>query len=387
MSAPAIVISAYNRPTALRRLLGSLLQANYAQNTVPLIIVVDGGNTPAVQATLAEAQSVMWPFGPKEVIQHSTRLGLQGNVFFCWSLAERLGSIIHLEDDVLVSPAFYSFAASALPYYNADEHVGLISLCALWFNGFTHEPFVPLLAPSDVFFVQVPFFQGLAFTREQWRRFDDWCRVNSHPSPVANLHPAWLDFPATDWMPLMAKYLAHTERFTVFPRLMLCTATGEMGTHFTHRTDFFRRPLFSKHHTFQFESLEKTPAAYDAFFEPLPNWLRRQAPALAGREFDVDLYATKRPENLHAEFTLTTRPTRRAALSFGAIHSPLELNLIETAPGCEIVLSRPQDLYWGHVADWAARDTVAKALGSPCQPSRRRTFQRWLGRVARQWFY
>lgn len=387
MSAPAIVISAYNRPLVLRRLLGSLLQANYAGKVVPLVIAVDGGNAPAALATLAEAHSATWPFGPKVVIHHPARLGLQGNVFFCWSLAERFGSVIHLEDDVQVSPAFYTFAASALPYYQADERVGLISLCALWFNGFTHEPFVPLPTSSDVFFVQVPFFQGLAFTCEQWRRFEAWHRINSRPTVRDNLHPAWLNFPVTDWMPLLAKYLTHAGRFTVFPRVVLCTATGETGTHFARRTDFFHRPLFSEQRTFQLESLEDTLAVYDAFFELLPEKLRRLAPALASVEFDVDLYATKHPENLRAELMLTTRPARRAAQSFGAIHSPLELNFRQAVPGCEIVLSRPQDLDWGFLADWAARATVAKALGSPFQPSRRRTLQRWLGHVARRWFY
>lgn len=383
---PAIVVSAYNRPAALRRLLASLQLVDYAGGVVPLMIVVDGGSSPAVQATLAEAQSAAWPFGPKEVLQHPRWLGLQGNVFFCWGLAERFGSVIHLEDDIEVSPAFYNFATSALRYYAADERVGVLSLYALWFNGFTLEPFVPLPTFGDAFFVQVPFFQGLAFTRAQWRRFDEWRQTNLRPTPADGLHPMWLQFPETDWMPLMAKYLAQTGRFTVFPRVMLCAGTGEVGTHFARPTDFFSKPLWPTSRTFEFEPLNNSPAVYDAFFELLPDRLRRLASALAEVDFAVDLYATKRPENLRAAFTFTTRPTRHAAQTFGITRSPIELNMAEATPGREISLSRPQDLDWGRLADWAARATVAQGLGPPLQFSRRRALQRWLGRVVRRWW-
>lgn len=354
---PAIVVSAYNRPAALRRLLASLLDAVYpAGSGVPLIVSVDRGDSASNAETVAVAEAFAWPFGPKQVIHQARPLGLVEHVFFCWSLAETHDAIIFLEDDFIVSPAFYAYAAQALAFYHADERVGALSLYALWFNGYTHEPFVPLPDESDVFFMQVPFFQGLAFTREQWRRFDDWRKQGeARPRPGDPLHDFFLRFPEDDYYPILAKYIATRQRFVVYPRVALCLGLGEVGTHFRRATDSFQTPLQRFQTEFRFKRLADSLAVYDAFFEMLPDRLNRLTDALRGYDYAIDLYATKAPRHLNAEYVLTTRPCRQARLAFGRSLWPMELNVVEAVPGREICLCKKTDLRWGGWADLLAR--------------------------------
>ncbi|MBI3176825.1 MAG: hypothetical protein HYZ35_02430, partial [Chloroflexi bacterium] len=112
---PAIVLSAYNRPQALERLLASLQKAAYpAEGGIPLVISIDGGKNGIHPEVRNVAEQFVWPFGPKEVLCHERHLGLVGHVLFCGGLTGTYGDVIFLEDDLLVSPVFYAYATQAL---------------------------------------------------------------------------------------------------------------------------------------------------------------------------------------------------------------------------------------------------------------------------------
>ena len=73
---PAIVISAYNRPVALKRLLLSLSKAVYPQgNQIRLVISIDHGEEAAYQKVVDIAKAFEWTCGPKEVIEQNEHLG------------------------------------------------------------------------------------------------------------------------------------------------------------------------------------------------------------------------------------------------------------------------------------------------------------------------
>jgi hypothetical protein len=354
---PAIVISAFNRPASLRRLLASLMRAHYPQTgNVRLVISVDAGDSPARAETVSVAQSAAWPFGPKEVIAHPQPLGLVGNVFFCLGLATTHDAVIYLEDDYFVSQSFYAYATQALDYYRDDDRIAGLCLYALWFNGYTHEPFVPLPDENDVFFLNVPFVMGQAFTREQWLRFEQWRAAHAPwPTPADGLHPMFTRFPKDEWFPMLAKYTVTTGRYVVYPRVSLCVAAGDTGVHFARPTPFFHTPMQQFQSQFRFKPLDHSLAVYDSFFEPLPDRLNRLTEALLAFDYDVDLYATKSPAHLRAPYVLTTRPGRSPTKTFGLRHWPMEMNVVEAEPGREIGLCRKDDLRWGVAADWAAR--------------------------------
>ena len=130
---PAIVVVAYNRPAALRRLLGSLAGVQGAV-AVPLVISIDAGGEYFADV-LAVAQQFRWPFGEKRIIEQERPLGLINHVFACGDLVDEYGSIILLEDDLFVSPQAYRYATAALDFYDYDPRVAGISLNAIWFQG------------------------------------------------------------------------------------------------------------------------------------------------------------------------------------------------------------------------------------------------------------
>ncbi len=352
---PAVVVSAYNRPQALARLLGSLREAAYPKGVpVRLVLSLDDSDQHPEVAALAE--SFRWEHGPKQVLRHTRRLGPVGHFTFCGSLSQEYGAIVFLEDDLVVSPVYYAYARQALAYYVSDPAIGGLCLYALWFNGYTQEPFEPLSDETDAFFLQVPYTQGLAFTAGQWSGFQEWRKTaRPHQPDPRRLHAAWARFRADEWFPWLARYLVASGKYFVFPRVSLATGFGDAGTHFPRSTDFFQAPLQRAKQAFCFQPLERSDAVYDSFFELLPERARRLAPSLRGYDFTVDLYATRAPENIPTPYILTARRCRNPVLSFGRVMRPLEANLEHAVPGQDICLCRTEDVRWDRLAEVETR--------------------------------
>src|SRR5580704_2068270 len=115
---PAIMVVGFNRFKSIERLLAGVLAADFSDyDQVPLIVSVDGGGDESIARF---AERLQWKRGPLTVIPRPQRLGLRDHILACGDLADEFGSLILLEDDLAVSPHFYSFAASALTYYGDD---------------------------------------------------------------------------------------------------------------------------------------------------------------------------------------------------------------------------------------------------------------------------
>lgn len=354
---PAIVVSAYNRPRALARLLRALAAANYpGDQPVTLHISIDQGEGSEAHEVRRMSQEFAWPHGPKQVVCHPQHLGLLKHFFLCGQLATHYGAIILLEDDLLVSPQFYNYAAQALSFFEDDERIAGISLYSLWFNGYTHFPFTPLADASDVFFLQIPYTQGQAFSKDQWQAFDDWRAAQSQQNqPTPRLHEMFDRFDAEDWFPLRTRFLVATQRYYVFPRQSLATGFGDAGTHFSRPSHFFQVPLQNFQDQFRLQPFDQAPAVYDSFFEILPERLDRLTERFHGLSYCVDLQGTKSKNNLNAEYVLTTRPAHHAEMTFGRVMRPAEANLIVGVPGEGIHLCRREVLLWGYAAELAVR--------------------------------
>ena len=371
---PAIVVITYDRPSVLQRLLTSLAAADYpAGAEAPLVITIDRGDSSSAAQVVELARGFEWRFGPKRVIEQPHHLGLVEHFWAAGRLSSDYEAIILLEDDLTVAPPFYTFASQALARYANEERIGGVSLYDLWFNGFTHLPFRSLDDGFDVYFVGVPYTQGYALTAGQWQRFDEWWQLNGPTvQPHSALHPAFLDFGSDEWLPALASYLAREGRYFCFPRASLTTGWGDAGVHFDLRTDWFLAPVQLQGGDYRLPDLDESLAVYDSFFELTPDRLRSLGPSLPNVDFDLDLNATKLPENFRSEHVLTTRPVRRALSSFGLRLQPLELNVIQSVPGNEISLTRVSDVYWdrwGWLEAWRRLELLAE---SKRRPSRRR---------------
>jgi hypothetical protein len=354
---PAIVVCAYNRPFALQRLLRSLQAAYYPPGrTVPLHISIDRDDTPAVRAVREAAESFDWPFGPKQVELQARHLGLLGHFYASGELSCRYGEIILLEDDLVVGAPFYDYASQALDAYREDTRIAGVSLYSLWFNGYTHHPFTPLPDASDIFFLQIPYTQGQAFTQGQWERFTSWQAAGRHLSgALPGLHDMFLGFDAEDWFPMRTRYLVDSGRYYVFPRQSLASGAGDSGTHFTEPSYFFQVALQNFKRQYQFQSFDEAPAVYDAFFEILPERLNRLTEAFKDYDFCTDLNGSKARHNLSGKYVLTSRPAGKSIRQFGRSMWPAEANLLYEVPGDEIRLCAVEDLHWGRLADLAVR--------------------------------
>ncbi|MDF2668785.1 MAG: family 2 glycosyl transferase, partial [Paenibacillus sp.] len=230
----AIVVVAYNRRHALERCLRALSHANYPHNKVKLVISIDGcaSNHDVVEA----ARSFSWKHGDKEVIYQKQNLGLRQHIMQCGNLSHKYGSIILLEDDIYVSPDFYSYALQASHYYKNNCRIAGISLYSPRFNETSKLPFEPLQGKYDVFFSQLPTSWGQVWTSRQWGSYTKWYKSQSASSIDNFNHPSipgsvkrW---PSTSWKKYYAKYMLEQNQYFVYPYDSLSTNFGDPGIHF-----------------------------------------------------------------------------------------------------------------------------------------------------------
>lgn len=118
------------------------MRASYGDQNISLIISVDHGADPDVECL---ARSMEWPFGPREVIIREERLGLKDHVYACGRCLERAGSMIMLEDDLMVAPGFYELACQMIQTYNNDDRIASMALYHHGFNETSKMRFCPLL--------------------------------------------------------------------------------------------------------------------------------------------------------------------------------------------------------------------------------------------------
>lgn len=144
----AIICVGYNRIKSMKRLLGSLLKAVYPSKDIPLVISVDCSGDTELYEYVKEFE---WPFGRKYVNIQEKRLGLKDHIYQCGELTNQFKAIILLEDDLFVSPFFYSYVLKTLDKYGNDSRIAQISLYKNERNGYVGLPFVNIQNGSDVF--------------------------------------------------------------------------------------------------------------------------------------------------------------------------------------------------------------------------------------------
>lgn len=339
---PAIVVAAYNRPESLKRILASLLQTKDISG-VPLIISID--NNAPVNLNIKEiADSFEWPFGEKEVIYQDEHLGLKKHIIKCGDLTEKYGSVIILEDDLLVSPYFYEYTVKALEYYDEDDNIGGISLYSQPRDEITEFPFTPLSNGSDVFFMQFPSSWGQAWTRKHWNGFKNWFQKNSTipDIPISEYILAW---PKTSWKKFYAAYLIDTKKFFVFPRVSLTTNFNDPGTHFKlNVNNDGQAPLLITSMDFIFSRLKDSQLVYDSFMELIAERYKHWPAALKEYDFELDLYGNKSKKTIQTPYVITPKHTTKSILSFSRSLKPHENNIILGLEGNEFHLCRKEDI-------------------------------------------
>ena len=333
---PAIVIAAYNRPDSLLRLLRSVKNARYAINEIPLIISIDKSDNEQVKEL---AQNFDWQYGKKIVLLREAHMGLRKHILACGDLSAEYGSIILLEDDLMVSSHFYEYAQKALAYYENEEKIAGISLYNYQIAESCQYPFLPLHDDSDIYFMRFAASWGQAWTAQQWQDFSVWYAANSNITATEKLPHFLTLWSEQSWKRHFIRYLRTTDRYFVYPRLSLSTNFGDPGTG-DNTQGLFQTPLQTAPIEYRFKNIADSYAIYDECFEIMPAALNRLAPDLAKYDYAVDLYATKNPEQLEAEYLLSSRPITKSELSFGMEMLPDATNIVQQVPGNFISLAK-----------------------------------------------
>ena len=337
-----IVIAAYNRLEPLTRLLQSLAKAVYPLD-VKLIISIDGGG--GNQTIIDTANRFEWKHGEKQVIVHDVNLGLRKHILKCGELTKYYDGIVLLEDDLYVSPYFYTYALQAQNAYRNEQSIAGIALYSHQYNETATLPFRPLDDGYDVYFMQLACSWGQSWLAHQWAGFESWYNLNSKLDLIGDsvVPPDVRLWPESSWKKYFLKYILEKDKYFVYPKISLTTNFADPGVNHLG-TNIHQVPLLYRDKEYIFPELCKSIAKYDCYCEIDPASLSGLNNELAGIDFEVDLYGMKNINDISSEYVITTQTVKKSVSSFGRKLKPHELNVIENIEGNEIRLSLTRDM-------------------------------------------
>lgn len=329
---PAIVVVAYNRAKSLQRLLGFLEKAYYEEDTIPLVISIDKGDNEDV---LKVAESFVWSHGNKIVAYQEENLKLRRHILKCGDLSKQYGSVIVLEDDLIVSPFFYQYATKALDFSEDKDYIAGISLYNHRWNVNVSEPFEISDDQYDGWYFQFASSWGQAWTEKQWTNFKTWYDENESKDLHANDMPDFVaNWSNSSWLKYFIKYVIEKNQFFLYPKKSLTSNFSDAGTHVNCDNTNYQVPLQERVIDYIFPELEDSNCVYDAFFE---NYNVARELGYNREEFALDLYGSKMKSRHH--YILSRRILDYRILKcYGCSMRPHESNIKYDIPGCDFFL-------------------------------------------------
>ena len=329
----AIVAVGYNRVESLKRLIGSLQNADYEGDVVSLIISIDNSGEDAVEQY---ASTVAWPFGELIIKTYPERMGLRKHILTCGDYVYNYDAIAVIEDDIYVSPAFYRFMKQSVRYYENDMNIAGISLYSHLWNENVQRPFCPEKRAYDIYFLQYAQSWGQIWMPKQWKMFRDWYENHSGEIEADNKTPKHItQWAKTSWLKYHIKYCIENNKYFVYPYLSFSTNFVEVGQHCKTSNKIYQVPMdYENFRDFFLPPYGSTEVPYyDAFFE------RQIDPAdikLDDRVM-VDLYGAKNcgPERY---IISTRRLDYKIVKKYGLHLRPQEMNVFLDIPGEDIFL-------------------------------------------------
>lgn len=329
--AVAIVAVGYNRLNSMKRLLNSLLQANYPSDDIPLVISIDcSGDTMLYDYV----NDFKWPFGQKYVNVQEERLGLKKHIYQCGDLTEFFKGVIVLEDDLFVSPVFYYYAIKTLEKYGEDKRIAQISLYKNERNGYVGFPFVNMQNGCDVFLYQGVSTWGECWSKSMWNDFKEWRDSHSEdyiknidmPDAVKNWTRAWSKY--------YNAYIVDQNKFVIYPNIPVTTNFSDAGEHGEDNNSLVQVNLLQEDFEYRLYEYERL-CKYDIFTNNLAvcEWL-----GINKKDICLDFYGFHNNNN-GCKFMLSTRILPYKIIkSFALNMRPIELNVKYNIEGNGIYL-------------------------------------------------
>lgn len=323
----ALVVVGYNRLSGLRRLLESLLVADFGAESVPLVISIDcSGN----EELYTYVRNFAWPHGEKYLNIQKTRLGLKDHIYQCGDLTRYFKAIALFEDDLWVSPHFYNYLTQAVERYGGDERICQISLYRNERLGNSGFYFDTLHDGSDCFLWQDICTWGECWTEQMWKSFREW--LLNHDEDYVNQ----VDMPdmvkkwTRAWSKYYIAYELDTKKHVLFPHESLTTNFDDAGGEHGSLGNAVQVNVLHGKRNYQFREFEEM-VRYDFYCnnESISEWLPRQ---LRG-ETVLDLYGGKSSYQGKRYVLSMLKLPYKVVEEWGLKMRPLELNILYNIKG------------------------------------------------------
>ena len=325
-----ICIIAYNRVNSLKRVLQSIENAYYEDDSITLVISIDKSNTCVVEEY---AKAYEWKFGEKRIIVHPKNLGLRKHVLTCGNLLDEFDALIVLEDDICVAQNFYLYAKECVNKFKDEENIAGISLYNFPINYHNQLPFKPLNCDSDIYLMQNAQSWGQVWMKKQWKKFIEWYRKNNEEfTDLPHLPHSICSWPQSSWLKYHTRYCIENNKYFVYPYISLSTCFSDTGTHTAKHSTQIQSPiLYGIKKNYQFHPLIR----YDAFFE---NEIIYQCLSKSKEDLCIDFYGEKE-NKLNQRFYLTRKILPYKIIkSYALALKPYEMNIINQMDGQELFL-------------------------------------------------
>ncbi len=332
---PAIIVVGFKRDKSLRRLLESISNAVF-QNPVTIILSLDGGFS---KATLEVADEFKRNFrnGSVEIIARTENIGLRNHIIWCGDQTKKFGSVIVLEDDLVVDPQFYHYAKAAAEYFQSENNIGGISLYAQEYNEYIGLPFKPLHNGTSCYFMQVASSWGQLWIDNQWDKFKEWYLTanNDYLENIINLPQQVKSWPESSWKKYFSGYLAENNIYFVYPYQSYTTNVSDGGgTHIINGTSLLQTELRLKDRDYDklfFCNINsKKSITYDPYMEPSSNFMFEKL-GFNKNELALDIYGSKSCELLKLyKYAITSKSTKEPIRYFYLAFRPFENSILRT---------------------------------------------------------
>ena len=340
MIRPAIVAVGYNRPDGMRRLLESIGKATYEVSDIPLIVSIDESNLSGEVERVA--REFKWEHGTLIIRRFPKRQGLRKHIVQCGDYSEQYGSVIILEDDLVVAEDFYSYVCRAHEVYGEDERICGVSLYSYGVNVFTHFAFCPVPSLEDVYLGDMVVTWGQSWNRRQWANFKKWYLAHEDKLPTVNPKlPRDISRWTRSWGRYFASFTVDQGLSYIYPYRARTTCYSDFGEHYKSQIPltFVQVPLMQgcpkEYKMASYDQLVR----YDVFYERVLSE-EQTVCGISGKDICMDLSNMKTSAGGKAFVVSAEELPHEKVASFGLTLRPICLNVLEEIPGDQLHLYR-----------------------------------------------
>lgn len=338
---PAIVMVGYNRIDSIVRLLNSVNDAYYPSDDITLIVSLDRSG--ATEDIIKQINRIGFKHGVMEIRAYPSRLGLKEHILRCGDISEEFGSVIILEDDLVVAKSYYEYVCQALDYYgDADELAGFSLYSHAW-NGYSNYQFIPQKNQYDTYLGQFSITWGQCWTAEQWKSFKKWYYEHlEFEVPNYNVPEQVEYFGEQSWGRYYACYVVDCDKFYVIPYTSLSTNYSEPGEHGAVMNTAHQVMLLDSEDGYEFKFAPLDGAIrYDMFFERVLHNV--SISGISSDEICFDLNAQHRKVT-DKKYLLSLKRYDELEMiaSYALMLRPIEENVIKSVQGEDIFLYKLQ---------------------------------------------